>query len=103
MRIRQLLGVPVFWLMILLMICAGASEATMSQWASAFTESALGISKTIGDLAGDLGATVSPAMVGKISEMAGGNLKTGLLAVTAFPVILTLGLIFLKINKKVMR
>ena len=191
MSIRQLLGGPVFWLMIILMICAGASEATMAQWASAFTESALGVSKTVGDLAGpclfamfmgisrmlygkmsknfdltktmllcgtlcavcyllaslsassilgltgcalcglavgimwpgtisissqkcprggtamfaflalagDLGATVSPSMVGRFSEMAGGNLKVGLLTATVFPIILTLGLIFL--NRKV--
>ncbi len=191
MSIRQLLGVPVFWLMIILMICAGASEATMAQWASAFTESALGVSKTVGDLAGpclfamlmgisrmlygkmsenfdltktmllcgtlctvcyllaslsassilglagcalcglsvgimwpgtisissqkcprggtamfaflalagDFGATVSPAMVGRFSEMAGGNLQAGLFTATVFPIILTLGLIFL--NKKV--
>ena len=190
MSIKHLLGVPVFWLMIILMICAGASEATMAQWASAFTESALGVSKTIGDLAGpcsfamfmgisrmlygklsesfdltktmllcgtlcilcylsaslsassllglagcalcglsvgimwpgtisissqkcprggtamfaflalagDLGATVSPAMVGKFSELAGGNLKFGLFTGTVFPIILTLGLIFLKKN-----
>ena len=52
MRTGQLLKHPVFLLMILLMICAGASEATMTQWASAFTESALGVSKTVGDLAG---------------------------------------------------
>lgn len=52
MRVGQLLRTPLFLLMILLMICAGASEATMTQWASAFTESALGVSKTIGDLAG---------------------------------------------------
>ena len=52
MRTAQLLKHPVFLLMILLMICAGASEATMTQWASAFTESALGVSKTVGDLAG---------------------------------------------------
>ena len=52
MRVDQLLRTPLFLLMILLMICAGASEATMTQWASAFTESALGVSKTIGDLAG---------------------------------------------------
>ena len=52
MRIGQLLRLPVFLLMILLMICTGASEATMTQWASAFTESALGVSKTIGDLVG---------------------------------------------------
>ncbi len=52
MRIGQLLRLPLFLLMILLMICAGASEATMTQWASAFTESALGVSKTVGDLVG---------------------------------------------------
>lgn len=52
MRTAQLLRLPLFMLMILLMICAGASEATMTQWASAFTEAALGVSKTIGDLAG---------------------------------------------------
>ena len=52
MRIGRLLKLPMFLLMILLMICAGASEATMTQWASAFTESALGVSKTVGDLVG---------------------------------------------------
>ena len=52
MGIRLLLRFPLFWLMIILMICSGASEATMAQWASAFTESALGVSKTVGDLAG---------------------------------------------------
>lgn len=187
MSIRKLLGVPVFWLMIILMVCTGSSEATMAQWASAFTESALGVSKTVGDLAGpcmfamfmgisrmlygkmgekldlvktmlvcgvaaagcyllaslsaspilglagcalcgaavgimwpgtisissqkcprggtamfaflalagDLGGTVGPAVVGKVSEMAGGNLKSGLLVATVFPIILTLGLLFL--------
>jgi len=48
----KLLKTPVFWLMIILMVCSGASEASMAQWASAFTESALGVSKTVGDLAG---------------------------------------------------
>ena len=52
MRPGALLRLPVFWLLILLMICAGASEATMAQWASAFTEVAVGVSKTIGDIAG---------------------------------------------------
>ena len=52
LRIGQLLRLPLFLLMIVLMICVGASEATMNQWASAFTESALGVSKTVGDLAG---------------------------------------------------
>ncbi len=188
MGIKKLLKTPIFWLMILLMVCSGASEATMSQWASAFTESAIGVSKTIGDLAGpclfamfmgisrmlygkfsekldltkvmlvcgimctgcyllaslstlpilelagcslcglavgimwpgsisissqkcprggtamfaflalagDLGAMVSPTMVGSFSEMAGGNLKMGLLVATVFPVVLVLGLLILK-------
>ena len=193
MRTGQLFRLPLFWLLILLMICSGASEASMAQWASAFTESAMGVSKTIGDLAGpclfaafmgisrilygkmsgkldltktmlacgvlcvicylmaslssipiiglagcalcgvsvgimwpgtisissqkcprggtamfaflalagDLGATVSPAMVGGISNMVGGNLKTGLLVATAFPLLLILGLLMLhwKFNK----
>ena len=192
MRISKLLKTPIFWLMILLMVCSGASEATMTQWTSAFTESAIGVSKTIGDLAGpclfalfmgiarviygkfsekldltkimlycgimcagcyllaslatlpilgltgcalcglavgimwpgsisissqncpkggtamfaflalagDLGAAASPTMVGSISEMAGGNLKTGLLVATLFPVILSVGLIILRCVKK---
>lgn len=188
MGVRKLLRTPVFWLMILLMVCSGASEATMAQWASAFTESAIGVSKTVGDLAGpclfamfmgicrmlygkfsekldlvkvmlacgilcvgcyllaslsaipilglagcalcgfavgimwpgsisissqncpqggtamfaflalagDLGAMVSPAMVGSISELAGGNLKTGLLVAALFPAVLVAALFILK-------
>lgn len=190
MRPNQLRRLPLFWILILLMVCSGASEAAMAQWASAFTESAMGVSKTVGDLvgpclfaafmgisrtlygkmsekldltktmltcgvlcvicylmaslsalpilglagcalcgvsvgimwpgsisissqkcprggtamfallalAGDLGATISPAMVGNISNMAGGNLKSGLFAATAFPLILVLGLLVL--NRK---
>ena len=190
MGISKLLKAPIFWLMIVLMVCSGASEASMAQWASAFTESAIGISKTVGDLAGpcsfamfmgisrmlygkfsekldltkvmlgcgimcvscyllaslsafpilglagcalcglavgimwpgsisisskkcprggtamfaflalagDLGAMVSPSMVGALSEMAGGNLKTGLLVATIFPFVLVFGLLIL--NKK---
>jgi len=41
-----------FWLLIFLMICAGASELAMAQWASAFAEAGLQVSKTIGDLTG---------------------------------------------------
>ncbi|MCM1104615.1 MAG: MFS transporter [Clostridium sp.] len=52
MTIRQLLSNGTFWVLCLLMVCAGASEIAMAQWASAFTESALHVSKTIGDLAG---------------------------------------------------
>ena len=49
-------------------------------------------------LAGDLGAMVSPAMVGSLSEIAGRNLKTGLLSATVFPVVLVFGLLIL--NKR---
>jgi len=51
-------------------------------------------------LAGDLGATVSPTMVGSISELAGGNLKTGLLVATVFPVLLVVGLLILKSTER---
>ncbi len=190
--IRKLLCMPLFWLMILLMICSGASEASMAQWASAFTESALGVSKTVGDLAGpclfavfmgiariiygkmseklnltkimllcgimcagcyllaslspvpvmglmgcalcglavgimwpgtisissqklprggtamfaflalagDLGATVSPTLVGGLAEVSGGNLKAGLLAASVFPIVLVIGLGALRKNAK---
>ncbi len=190
MSIKNLLKTPIIWLMIILMICSGASEATMAQWASAFTESAIGVSKIVGDLAGpcafaifmgisrmlygkfsekldltkvmlgcgimcaccyllaslstlpilelsgcalcglavgimwpgsislssnkcpkggtamfaflalagDLGAMVSPSMVGTLSDMAGGNLKVGLLAATIFPLVLVVSLLIL--NKK---
>ncbi|HXK71852.1 MAG TPA: MFS transporter [Clostridia bacterium] len=54
LRIRDLLKNKLFWLMVILMITAGASEQAMSQWASAFAESGLNVSKTVGDLAGPL-------------------------------------------------
>ncbi len=41
-----------FWVFIIVMICAGASEITMAEWASIFTQQALGVSKTVGDLLG---------------------------------------------------
>ena len=195
MGIRKLLKTPIFWLMIILMVCSGASEVSMAQWASAFTESAIGVSKTVGDLAGpclfamfmgisrviygkfsekldlvkvmlvcgimcvgcyllaslsalpilalagcafcglavgimwpgsisissqtcprggtamfaflalagDLGAMVSPTMVGGISEMAGGNLKTGLLAGTVFPIVLVFTLVILKKRQNIQK
>lgn len=50
--IRQLFHIPIFWIALILMVCAGASEISMAQWASAYVESALGISKSIGDIIG---------------------------------------------------
>lgn len=52
MKIGSLLRTPFFWVAILLMICSGASEMSMAQWASAFAESALGLTKALGDIAG---------------------------------------------------
>lgn len=52
MEIGSLLKSSTFWLMFLLMCCAGAGEQAISQWVSAFAESGLKVSKTVGDLAG---------------------------------------------------
>ena len=195
MKMGQLFRMPLFWLMALLMVCSGASEISMAQWASAFTESAMGVSKTIGDLAGpclfavlmgisrvfygkmsekldltktmlgcgalcilcyllaslssspvlgllgcalcgiavgimwpgtlsisaqkcpkggtvmfallalagDLGGSIGPSLVGSISSMADGNLKTGLLVAVVFPVLLIAGLVVLKKRVKIVR
>lgn len=51
---RQLFRMKSFWLMMLMMTCAGASEQAVSQWASAFAEEGLGVSKALGDLAGPM-------------------------------------------------
>ena len=52
MSIRELFGRRVFWLFAVLMFCAGAAELAVSQWASAFAENGLKVSKAVGDLAG---------------------------------------------------
>lgn len=184
MGVRTLLSKGLFWLFFVMMVCAGASELAVAQWASAFAERGLGVSKAVGDLAGpmafaalmgvsrlfygsfghkidlhkfmvgcgvlnilsyllivlvpnpvvnligcalcglsvavmwpgtlstasaslptggtamfailalggDIGCTSGPALVGLVSDMASDNLKAGMLAATAFPLLLTLGL-----------
>lgn len=52
MSLKEMFSNKLFWLFLILMVTAGASEQGMSQWASAFAESGLKVSKTIGDLAG---------------------------------------------------
>ena len=50
--LKMLFRNKIFWLLIFLMICSGASELAMAQWASAFAEAGLQVSKTVGDLTG---------------------------------------------------
>ena len=52
MRIGKLFQKPLFWLFVCLMVCSGASELAMAQWASTYAEAALGLSKAVGDLTG---------------------------------------------------
>lgn len=72
MPVRSLFGQKLFWLFLLMMLCAGASEQGMSQWASAFAQSGLGVSKAMGDLAGPCAFAVlmgtSRALYGKYSD-----------------------------------
>lgn len=91
MGIRGLLKVPVFWLAIVLMVCAGASELTMAQWASAYAESAIGLSKTMGDLTGPClfaaAMGISRVLYGKYGEriaLTGFMLGSGLLCLVCY-------------------
>lgn len=91
MGIRGLLRVPVFWLAIVLMVCAGASELTMAQWASAYAEAAIGLSKTMGDLAGPClfaaAMGISRVLYGKYGEgiaLTGFMLGSGLLCLVCY-------------------
>ena len=54
MTMGELFRNKTFWLLMVMMVCSGASEQSVSQWASAFAEQGLGISKTAGDLAGPM-------------------------------------------------
>lgn len=58
MSIAALSKEKIFWIFLLMMTCAGASEQAVSQWASTFAEKGLGISKTLGDLAGPMAFAV---------------------------------------------
>lgn len=61
-----------FWLILVIMVCAGASEQAIAQWASTFAESGLNVSKTVGDLAGPCAFAVcmgtARALYGKFSK-----------------------------------
>ena len=72
MTLLELLKSRMFWLLLALMVCAGASEQAVSQWASSFAEAGLGVSKSMGDLCGPMLFAIlmgtSRALYGKYGE-----------------------------------
>ena len=72
MPMNKLFRNKLFWLFMILMLCGGAAELAMAQWASLFAESALGVSKTVGNLLGPCFFAVmmglSRVFYGKFSE-----------------------------------
>lgn len=54
LTLAQLAKKKAFWVLMLLMFCAGACEQSVSQWASTLAEKGMGVSKTVGDLAGPM-------------------------------------------------
>lgn len=70
--VKELARQKLFWVFLLMMVCAGASEQAVSQWASTFAEKGLGVSKVIGDLTGPMAFAVlmgsSRAFYGKFGE-----------------------------------
>ena len=69
---KELFRLKSFWILLVMMICAGASEHGVSQWASTFAEQGLGFSKTAGDLAGPMAFAIlmgtARAFYGKYGE-----------------------------------
>ena len=72
MPLKKLLTNRMFWILMLLMFCAGACEQSVSQWASTFAEKGLNVTKAIGDLAGPMCFAIlmgtSRAIYGKYGE-----------------------------------
>lgn len=72
LSMKELAKQKIFWVMMLMMLCAGASEQSVSQWASTFAEKGLGVSKAIGDLAGPMSFAIlmgsSRALYGKYGD-----------------------------------
>ncbi len=72
MSFAQLAREKLFWMLMLMMMCAGAAEQSVSQWASTFAEEGLGITKTLGDLVGPMAFSIlmglSRVIYGKYGE-----------------------------------
>lgn len=91
MTVRQIIKAPVFWALVLTMLCAGASEMAVAQWASSFAEAGLGVSKTVGDLAGPMMFAVMMGLVRTLYGMFGDKIRmekfliySGLLCVASY-------------------
>lgn len=99
LTIKELCSKKLFWLFLLMMICAGASEQAVSQWASTFAEKGLGVSKTIGDLAGPMFFAIcmglSRAYYGKFGEKI--NLQLFMIGSSMLCVVSYLGIVFFTI------
>ena len=82
MPMKRMLTSRVFWLLMVMMVCAGASEQAMSQWASTFAEDGLHITKTMGDLLGPCAFAITMgtarALYGKFADKL--PLKTAMIA-----------------------
>ena len=72
LSLKEMLTMKTFWILLIMMICAGASEQGVSQWASTLAEKGLGITKTAGDLAGPMAFAIlmgaSRAFYGKYGD-----------------------------------
>ena len=72
MTLKELFISRTFWILMLMMLCSGASEQAVSQWASAFAEKGLGMSKAMGDLTGPMAFAIlmglSRAVYGKYGD-----------------------------------
>ena len=99
LTIKELYSKKLFWLFLLMMICAGASEQAVSQWASTFAEKGLGVSKTIGDLAGPMFFAIcmglSRAYYGKFGGKI--NLQLFMIGSSMLCVVSYLGIVFFTI------
>ena len=99
LKLKDLFGIRIFWILMVMMVCAGASEQAVSQWASTFAEKGLGISKTAGDLAGPMAFAVlmgaSRAFYGKYGEHI--NLERFMICSTGLCILSYLGISLLPI------
>lgn len=72
LSMKELFSTKIFWILLIMMVCAGASEQAVSQWASTFAEKGLGVTKAIGDLAGPMAFAIlmgsSRAFYGKYGD-----------------------------------